>query len=243
MQKMRSRLFILDLFSGYNKSMKVQDLIDKYTALVGDTLQTDPTDFVIAGLNKAFNELPSYPKLDKLFEKHYQVQLTGNKEWRWNLNQNDFRKISNIPSMTFWDNSKAGDPCKMDICNLTNEKFYARNGVVKLKEPGRPCEYTLETEADNTYLIFDRPLDKPLIIDYIVYGYPKNVKDPTDEITLSAIAENLILEYLKYVHYQESDDFAFAGSIFDTLDNKLVPEALQQLYKPMGSSAPFIIGG
>lgn len=223
--------------------MKVQDLIDKYTALVGNTLQTDPTDFVITGLNKAFNELPSYPKLDKLFEKHYQVQLTGNNEYRWNLNQDDFRKISNIPSLTFWDNSKAGGLCKMNICNLPNNKFYSRNGVVKLKEPGRPCEYTLEREGDNTYLVFDRPLNRPLIIDYIIYGYPKNVEDVDDDISLSAIAENLILEYLKYVHYQESDDFAFAGSVFDMLDNKLVPEALQQLYKPMDSDAPIVIGG
>lgn len=223
--------------------MKVQDLIDKYTALVGNTLQTDPTDFVVTGLNKAFNELPSYPKLDKLFEKHYQVQLAGNNEYRWNLNQDDFRKISNIPLLAFWDNSKAGNPCKMDICSLPNSKFYAKNGVVKLKKPGHPCEYTLEHEGDNTYLVFDRPLDRPLIVDYIVYGYPKNVEGVDEEIDLSAIAENLILEYLKYVHFQESDDFAFAGSIFDVIDNKLVPEALQQLYKPMDSSAPIIVGG
>jgi hypothetical protein len=224
--------------------MLVQDLIDKYSALVGDTLQTDPTDFVITGLNKAFNELPSYPKLDKLFEKHYQVQLAGNNEWRWNLNQDgDYRKISNIPTLTFWDNSKAGDPCKLAICNLPNGKFYERNGIIKLKTPGRPCEYTIETEDDSTYLVFDRPLDKPLFIDYVIYGYPKNVQSPDEQIALSAIAENLILEYLKYVHYQESDDFAFAGSVFDTLDNKLVPEALQQLYKPMDSDAPIIIGG
>lgn len=220
--------------------MKVSDLKERFRILVGDSTLDIPTEFVISAINWAFNELPNVPKLSRIFSRHYQFNLDANEGWKWNLN-GDFRRLSNMPMLNFWT-STGGDICKLNVCHRDEVEFFTKNGIIEMKQKGTPCEYTIEKIDDNIFLIFDRPLDIPVIIDYIAYGFPKPVEDEDDEIDISAIAENLILQVMRGVWYREADDFAFAGAITDYLDNKYLPEAIQQLNKRWGNEAPIILG-
>lgn len=218
----------------------VKDFEEIFRTHIGDGTIDLPEDFVIKALNWSFNALPMIPKLSKLFSKHKQVQLDAKDHYRWNLN-GDFRRLLDIPMMNFWT-STGGNICRLCICHRDVKEFYDHNGIVSLKEAGRPCEYTIEQEDDNIWLVFDRPLNVPVIIDYIAYGIPRPVKSPEDVIEISGIAENLILDVMRTVYYHESDDFAFAADINSYLDNKKVLEAIQQLNRRWGVEAPTIVG-
>lgn len=218
----------------------VKEFEEIFRTHIGDGTIDLPEDFVMKALNWSFNALPMIPKLSKIFSKHKQVQLDAKDHYRWNLN-GDFRRLLDIPMMNFWT-STGGDLCKLHVCHRNVKEFYDHNGIVHLKQAGKPCEYTIEQEDDNIWLVFDRPLDIPVTIDYIAYGIPKPVKSPEDVIEISAIAENLILDVMRTVYYHESDDFAFAADINSYLDNKKVLEAIQQLNRRWGVEAPTIVG-
>lgn len=220
--------------------MKVSEIKDKLREMVGDGTMDISTSFIINGLNWAFNELPRVPKLDKLFSKHYTFNLDAKDHYKWNLNK-DFRRISNMPFLNFYT-STGGDPCKLCICHKPVAEFYKTNGLVSMKQPGKPCQYTIETEGDNVWLVLDRPSDVPIIIDYIAYGYPKPVETEEDEVEISAIAENLILDTLKTYLLREADDYAFAADVDSYLDNKKVIEAQQELYHRWGNEAIGVLG-
>lgn len=231
------------LLGKYNygmSKMKVSDLENTFRTLIGDGTVDLPQEFVIKSLNWSFNALPIVPKLSKIFSKHKQVQLDAKGHYRWNLN-GDFRRLLDVPMMNFWT-STGGDICKLNICHEDTIEFYNHNGIPSMKEAGRPCEYTIEQEDDNIWLVFDRPLDVPVIVDYIAYGIPKPVKSPDDTIYISAIAENLILDVMRTVYYHESDDFSFAADISSYLDNKKYLEAIQQLNRRWGVEEPTIVG-
>ena len=218
----------------------VHEFSNKFRTMLGDSTYDIPEEFIINGLNWAFNELPLVPKLVKIFSKHKQVQLDAKGHWRWNLN-GDFRRLLDIPVMNFWT-STGGDICKLKLCHRDVVEFYDKNGIINLKKEGQPCEYTIEQEDDNIWLVFDRPLNVPVIIDYIGYGFPAPVSGMDDIIEISAIAENLILDVLRTYWYREADDFAFAGSIMDYLDNKKLPEAIQAINRRWGVEEPIILG-
>lgn len=225
--------------------MTVKELSNKFRLLIGDSPTGDesfdiPDSFIINSINWAFNDLPKVPKLGKLFSKHYHSNLDANGHYRWNLNR-DFRRIIDLPLLAFYT-STGGEPCKLQLCYHDPDVFYEMNGLVNLKEKGKPCSYTIEEEDDNVYLVVDRPSNIPIIVDYIAYGFPKPVTSIDDEIEISAIAENLILSVMKTVWYQEADDFNFSGDISDYVDNKLIPEALQALYHRYGSSGVRVLG-
>lgn len=218
----------------------VAEFSEIFRTHIGDGTIDIPDNFVANALNWAFNELPRVPKLEKLFSKHEQVTLDAKDHYRWNLN-GKFRRLLDIPMMNFWT-STGGDICKLPICHRDVKEFYDKNGIINLKEPGQPCEYTIEQEDDNIWLVFDRPLDVPVIIDYIAYGIPAPVKSPDDIIEISAIAENLIIAAMRTVYFHESDDFAFAADISNYLDNKQVVEAIQALNRNWGVEEPTIVG-
>ena len=218
----------------------VSEFSEIFRTHIGDGTLDIPEGFVVNALNWAFNELPRVPKLQKLFSKHKQVTLDAKGHYRWNLN-GEFRRLLDIPMMNFWT-STGGDICKLRICHRDVKEFYDHNGIINLKEAGKPCEYTIEQEGDNIWLVFDRPLDVPVIIDYIAYGIPKPVKSEEDKIDISAIAENLIIDVMRTVYYHESDDFAFAADISNYLDNKKLVEAIQALNRQWGVEEPTIVG-
>lgn len=219
---------------------KVSEFEKIFRTHIGDGTVDIPDGFVINALNWAFNELPRVPKLAKIFSKHKQVQLDAKGHYRWNLD-GDFRRLLDIPMMNFWT-STGGDICKLPLCHRDVIEFYDKNGIIKMKQAGKPCEYTIEQEGDNIWLVFDRPLDVPVMLDYIAYGFPKPVKSPDDEIEISAIAENLLIDLMRTVYYHESDDFAFAADISTYLDNKKVIEAIQALNRRWGIEEPIVIG-
>ena len=218
----------------------VAEFAEKFRIQLGDRMVDCPDSFIIRSLNWAFNDLPLVPRLGKLFSKHYTQNLDAKGHYKWKLDE-DFRRISDTPMMKFWT-SNGEKICELPVCYKDPVAFYSKNGIIELKKPGQPCEYTREEEDDNVYLVFDRPLDVPVIVDYIAYGFPKPIKSMDDTIELSAIAENLILSAMFSVYYKETSDFAFSGAISDYLDNKLIPEAIQALEKNYGSDNPVIIG-
>lgn len=219
---------------------KVSDFENLFRTHIGDGTVDIPDDFVINALNWSFNALPLVPKLSKIFSRHKQVQLDAKDHYRWNIN-GDFRRLLDVPMMNFWT-STGGDICKLKVCHKDVVEFYNHNGIINLKEPGKPCEYTIEQEGDNIWLVLDRPSDVPIMIDYIAYGIPKPVKSKDDVIEISGIAENLIIDVMRTVYYHEADDFAFAADISSYLDNKKVLEAIQQLNRRWGVEEPTIVG-
>lgn len=218
----------------------VDEFAKKFRIMLGDSTIDVPNEFIINGINWAFNELPLVPKLEKLFTKHKQFNLDAHNHYRWNLNDS-FRRLLDIPMLNFYT-STGGDPCKLCLCHREVTKFYDKNGIIELKKAGTPCEYTIEIEGDDVWLVLDRPSDVPIIIDYIMYGFPKPVKSMDDTIEISAIAENLMLDVLRVYWLHEADDYAFAADINSYLDNKKVIEAIQALYKRWGVEETRILG-
>lgn len=219
---------------------KVSELSKRFRTLVGDGSMDIPEDFIIAGINWGFAQLPMVPKLDRIFTKHETVNLDAKNHYKWELS-GDFRRIADVIMINFYT-STGGEPCKLDICFQDTVDFYNENGVPELKEAGVPCYYTLEQDGDSVFLVLDRPSDVPIIVDYIMSGFPKPVEKSTDEVELSAIAENLIFSAMRTVFYEEADDFAFAGQIMDYLDNKQIPEAIQILNKRWGAMPNAVLG-
>lgn len=220
----------------------LKTLAEKLRLSIGDNTDDLPEDFIINAYNYAINSLPLVPKLEKLFSKHKQFNLDANNHYKWSLSDaTGFRRISDIPMLNFYT-STGGEPCKLCICHVPVKQFYETNGLVSLKKPGTPCEYTIETEDDNVWVVLDRPSDIPIIVDYIAYGFPKPVKSMKDEIEVSAIAENLIIDTMKACYLHEASDYAFAADITSYLDNKTILEAIQMLHKRWGTEQIRVLG-
>lgn len=229
----------------YNKNimkMTLKDLSHKLQTLLGDNTLDISEDFLREAYNYTINALPMVPRLEKLFSKHKQFNLDAHNHYKWSLSDSTgFRRISDIPMLDFYT-STGGEPCKLPICHVPVENFYKKNGLISLKKSGTPCEYTIETEDDNVWLVLDRPSDVPIIVDYIAYGFPKPVSSLDDEIELSAIAENLVLDVMKTIYLMEASDYAFASDVRAYLDNKKEIEAIQMLHRAWGTEAPRILG-
>lgn len=220
--------------------MKVSDLAAKFTTLIGDSSLDITENFIIGAINWSFNELPRVPKLERIFSKHYTLNLDAEGHYKWDLNQ-DFRRINDIPMMKFWS-SDGGKPCPLTVCPKDVIAFYERNGLPEMREAGKPCEYTIEREDDNVWLVMDRPLDVPVIVDYIAYGYPKPVSSYNDEIEISAIAENLMLGLMRTVYSYESMDFNWGQDTLEYLSNYALVQAVQELNKKWGVESPIVLG-
>lgn len=220
----------------------LKTLSEKLRNLLGDGTNDLPSDFLINSYNYSIDSLPMVPRLDKLFSKHKQFNLDAHNHYKWSLSDaTGFRRISDIPMLNFYT-STGGEPCKLCLCHRPVKDFYEHNGLVSLKQSGVPCEYTIEVEGDNVWLVFDRPLDVPVIVDYIAYGFPKPVSSMDDEIDVSAIAENLILNTMKACYLHEAEDYAFAADVTSYLDNKTILEAVQMLHKKWGNEQTRILG-
>lgn len=236
----------------------MSDFAKKFRTLAGDGTISISDDLIVEAMNWALNSLPSVPKLELAFAKHYTVNLDANEHFKWRLD-GDFRRIADLLYLNFFT-STGGDPCPLNLCNRDPVEFYKKNGIIELKVSGKPCEYTIEREDDNTYLVLDRPSNVPIIIDYIAYGYPKpipgiytyedQVKKNGEKvrvrkdviIEMPAVIENLILSAMRRIQYMEATDFAFAGSIQDYLDSKEIVEAIQMLNKKYGNERGTILG-
>lgn len=222
--------------------MKLSDLAEKLRLHIGDNTDDLPADFIINAYNYTINALPMVPRLEKLFSKHKQFNLDAEHHYKWSLSDaTGFRRISDFPVFDFYT-STGGEPCKLPICHRSVKDFYEKNGLVSLKKPGTPCEYTIEEESDNIWLVLDRPTDIPIVLDYIAYGFPKPVKSMDDEIDLSAIAEPLVVDVMKTIYLMEASDYAFASDVRSYLDNKKELEAIQMLHRQFGMEGPRVLG-
>lgn len=222
--------------------MKLFDLSEKLRSAIGDGTVDISDEFIVDAYNWAITELPLVPRLERLFSKHKQFNLDAHNHFKWSLSDaTGFRRISDIPMLNFYT-STGGDPCKLCVCHRPVKDFYEKNGLINLKQSGTPCEYTIEVEDDNVWIVLDRPSDVPIIVDYIAYGFPKPATSMDDEIEVSAIAERLILDVMKTYYLHEADDYAFAADVSSYLDNKLYLEAIQMLYKKWGTEETRILG-
>lgn len=217
-------------------------LAEKIRLAIGDNTVDIPSDFIINAYNYTINALPMVPRLEKLFSKHKHFNLDAENHYKWSLSEaTGFRRISDFSLLEFYT-STGGEPCKLCICHRPVEDFYKNNGLINMKQPGRPCEYTIEFEDDNTWLVLDRPSDVPIIVDYIAYGFPKPVSSMDDEIELSSIAEPLVIDVMKTLYLMEASDYAFAADVRAYLDNKKEIEAIQMLHRQLGIEGPRVLG-
>lgn len=222
--------------------MLLSDLAEKLQSLIGDGTMDLPEEFIVNSYNYCMNDLPMVPRLEKLFSKHKQFNLDAQNHYKWSLSDaTGFRRITDIPMLNFYT-STGGDPCKLNICHRSVKDFYDKNGLIGLKVAGTPCEYTIEVEDDNVWLVLDRPSEVPIIVDYIAYGYPKPVESLDDEIEISAIAENLVLLVMKACYLHEAEDYGFAADVTSYLDNKKIIEAIQQLNRTWGVDDLRVLG-
>lgn len=220
--------------------MKVSKILKDFCLLIGDTTDDSPKDFLIAGLNWALRDLPTNPKLSRLFSHHYTLNLDAKGHYKWDITGDFFERIMDIAYLNFWS-STGGSPCRMDLCQVSPGELYSK-GLPAIQRAGKPCQYAIEREEDKTYLVLDRPSDTPIILDYIAFGIPKEVKDLDDEVPISTLCENAILDILKVKFYQEAEDMNFAGQAYDYLDNRYIPQLLQEIYKKMEFEVPYIMG-
>ena len=217
-------------------------LAEKLRLLLGDNTDDLPEDFIVNAYNYTVNALPMVPRLEKLFSKHKQFNLDAHNHYKWSMSDaTGFRRISDIPMLNFYT-STGGEPCKLCLCHRRVEDFYEMNGLVSLKKSGTPCEYTIEVEDDNVWLVLDRPSDVPIIVDFIAYGFPKPVEKMSDEIELSAISEPLVLDVMKTLYLMEASDYAFAADVRSYLDNKKELEAIQALHRRWGTEQIRVLG-
>lgn len=217
-------------------------LAEKLRLLIGDGTADISEDFMIAAYNYAINALPMVPKLDKLFSKHKQFNLDADGHYKWSLSEaTGLRRISSFPMFLFYT-STGGEPCALNLCHRAPKNFYEKNGLVSMKKPGTPCEYTIEEEDDNVWLVLDRPSNVPIIVDFIAYGFPMPAKTMDDEVEMSSIAENLVLDVMKACYLREASDYAFAADVTAYLDNKKEIEAIQMLHKQYGMEGPRVLG-
>lgn len=222
--------------------MKISDLAEKLRLHIGDNTDDLPEDFIINAYNYTVNALPMVPRLEKLFSKHKQFNLDAEHHYKWSMSDDTgFRRINDFLMLDFYT-STGGEPCKLPICHRPVVDFYQNNGLINLKKPGTPCEYTIEEEDDNIWLVLDRPSDIPIIVDYIAYGFPKPVTSMDDEIELSAIAEPLVVDVMKTLYLMEASDYAFASDVRSYLDNKKEIEAIQMLHRQFGMEGPRVLG-
>lgn len=239
----------------YNKSMikTVNEFSDTFEHLLGDSTADITTPFLINGINWCLRDLPMVPRLEMLFSAHGQANLDANGHYRWNLKDifkdmegrpafAGFRMINNTRLMSFWTTT-GGEPCRLDVCYVSPREFYEKNGIINLKRKGEPCEYTIEREGDESYLVFDRPLDVPVIVDCIAGGVLNEVHNMDDKMDISAVAENLMIDLLRTIWYEGASDFAFAGAVQDYLDNKKLNEAINILNRHWDTDAPVVLGG
>jgi len=64
-----------------------------------------------------------------------------------------------------------------------------------------------------------------------------------DIVEISGVLENAILEVMRVVWYREADDLSFAGSAYDYLDNKYIPQIIQMVNKNLkGIEGNVILG-
>lgn len=233
--------------------MKVSEFSDSFRQMLGDTTLNITEPFIINGINWCFRDLPIVPRLEMLFSAHGQANLDAKGHYRWNLKDifvdmegrpafDGFRMILDTTTLNFWTTT-GGEPCPLTVCDLPTDKFYQKHGIINLKKAGRPCDYTLERENDELYLVFDRPLDIPVMVDCIAGGIPNSVKSMDDTIDISAIAENLMLDALRSIWYESAADFAFAGAVQDYLDNKKIPEAINAINRKLSTETPVVLGG
>ena len=218
----------------------VKQISDDFRTLIGDQSADIPDSFIINAINYAFRELPKVPKLDKIFSVHKHYNLDANDHYRWNINSG-FRRLTDIGMLCFYSTT-GGEPCKINVCYHEPETFFEKNGLVELKSKGMPCEYTLEVEGDDTYLVLDRPSDVPIIIDIICCGYPMPIQSMAEEINISAPIEHLLMSVLQTIYYKESSDFNFSADIMSYLDNKEIPEILEEIHKRWNFSRHAILG-
>jgi hypothetical protein len=209
--------------------IKVSAFAEKFRSIVGDGTVDVPDSFIINILNWALSDLPLNPKLDKVFTKNRTVQLRPG-HYRWDLvDHKTFRTLTDVSSFNMFE-STGGDPCKVKMCAVTPEELYS-GGIPSLMASGKPCKYTIERQDDSLFLVFDRPIDVPMVIHYTGHGIPKTVESIDDTFEMPGIIENAVLEVMRVMWYREADDLAFAGAAYDYLDNKYIPQIIQMVNK------------
>ena len=148
----------------------VEEFITEFRRRIGDSTCDTPVNNIISWINTALRRLARSKGLDKLFTYHDTFELTrlnedGTPAASWSLG-GDMGMLIDIKSLLVLDHTG----CCMDNvtpCYMPLEWFRKEHPFPEKEQMGIPCAFTINQMGSTTQVIFDRPIDSPLILDMI----------------------------------------------------------------------------
>lgn len=172
--------------------------------------------------------------LDKLFKFQDTFELAsinanGSKAAAWKLNSNQIGTIIDIYSLLVFDSSDC-DMAPKGLTYLPYESFRAHYPFPEKNEPGDPCYFTINQISGDTKIIFDRPIDRPHMIDALYSAFHPRLEKLEELVRIPYGYNDMVLEAVVIFYHMESADFATARALYEDYD-KLTAEARELLAK------------
>ncbi len=180
--------------------------------------------------------LAGEPGLERLFIFHDQWDLTSiNRSgrpascWKIKGDCSQLGDITDIRSIALADSSGCS-LCRVSPCFQDPDNFHANFPFPDTREPGEPCFYTIEDRDDNTYITFDKPINRPHVMSLVYTAYPPHVTKDDDILMLTSIGYNSMLYITRIGYFQEASDDNRARVTYEDYD-KGIYEIKQRLAK------------
>lgn len=212
--------------------MKVSEFLEGVRARIGDTSQSIPASTLIACTNTALRRLAKEDGLEKLFQFRKAVNLAsinkdGTPAAAWSLGK--FGTIIDIQKMRLLktDNS--------EVCDITPkyveyDHFFDCAPLPERNVAGTPRYYTIEQIADETRVLFDRPVKDMTALDIVFSAFHPRIANQNDELIFPYAYADILEEYVIILHKVETTDMATARALYEDLD-KLVADTRELLAK------------
>ena len=219
---------------------------DNFRILMGDGGGDITEEFFLSCINYMIRDIMLEAKLERLFRVHDTMRLTqltrkGKKSNKWKISLKNLGDIIDIHNLVILE-ADGCTLCPVQPCYMEPDKFYNAFPFPEGTCPGQPCHYTIDEDGENTYLMFDKPVDKPYIVDLRYSAYPGDIESLEDKVPYPVKAINVLIEGLRREVYQRDTDFAFSRSMFDVTDLNMA-RIKNMLYKVYSVAAPRRIDG
>ncbi len=228
------------------KRYTVRDYFERLSTSVENTDYTEVDEkFAVYAINRAINLIVLEPKLDVLFKKHMQMNLTelspsGERSARWVLNDCGEGDITDIYSIFLFDMS-GSRPRKVCLCYKEPDLFWAATPYPEL-ECGEPCNYTLDNEDGDWMFVIDRAIDRPMMLDIRYSSYPKELVSLDDIVPLPVYAMEPVLGFMRSMMYRAQSDFGFSDAT-DQESDLLITQLKNLVFKRFRASGNRFLGG
>lgn len=210
--------------------------------MIADTTETIDEEYFLAVLNYALRQLASEPKLDILFKKHDRFKLAelsvkGDAETSWGLEN----EIIDVQNLAIYDASNK-DLCRLSMCYLAPNDFYASFPMPEENPSGISQYYTIDFIDGESRLVFDRPIDRPIIVDIRFTAFPEEITSLDDKVKLPIRVANYILDAIRERRYESDSDGNFVSlvNILTTYDMAMIKT---MVYRRPTVGGARIIGG